>query len=86
MDVLFVILVSWLWKLVWMSYIDDVERDVLFRKAECFLHIFYGVFVWIYSAPDGSKSNVRCCKKDVLCGCATVLDPEIGKRRWQCMG
>lgn len=80
----FVVLVSWLWKLVRVSYEDDVEGDVFFWKAKGFLYVSYGLFVWIDSTPDSSKANVSCCKKDVFSGCATVLNPEIGKRCWQC--
>lgn len=82
----FVVLVSWLWKLVRVSYEDDVEGDVFFWKAKGDLHVRNGFVVWIDSTPDSSKANVSCCKKDVFSGCAAVLNPEIGKRRWQCMG
>lgn len=84
MDALFVILVSWLWKLVRVSYEDDVERDVFFWKAKGFLSVSYGLLVWIDSTPDSSKANIGCCKEDVFSCCATVLNPEIGKGCWQC--
>lgn len=78
-----VILVARLRLLGGMADVDDIERYFMLRQLQQASESFLRYLMRMDAAPDCPQPQIHSTEKDVLCGSAAVLYPELRKLHGQ---